>query len=366
MRIRAAVARTAAAPLSLEELDIEDPREGEILVRVVAAGICHTDIVVRDGMLPTPLPAVLGHEGAGVVEKVGSAVSKVAPCDHVVMTFNSCGRCPSCRSFHETYCYEFFPHNFLANRLDGSSSLSSNGEKINSNFFGQSSFATYAISHERNTVKVPEDAKLELLAPLGCGVQTGAGAVMNALGVGEDDSIAVFGTGSVGLSGVMAAHALGAAMIVAVDLSDDRLAFAKTVGATHTLNPSAAELVPTLLEITDGGLDFAFDTTGASSVIRQAVESLAPRGTCGIVGASALGTEIVLDEVHFMSGGRRLMGIVEGESNPDEFIPRLIELNRAGKLPYDRMIEFYELDAINEAITDSETGKVIKPVVRMS
>ena len=366
MKTRAAVLRATGQPLSLEELEIGDPRDDEVLVRIVAAGICHTDLVVRDGVLPPEPPAVLGHEGAGVVEKVGASVTKVAPGDHVVLTFDSCGRCRSCRRQYPVYCHEFFPLNFLGNRLDGTSPLSRDGEQIKSNFFGQSSFATYAMGRERNAIKVPKDADLELLAPLACGVQTGAGAVLNALQVGEGDSIAVFGVGSVGLSGVMAAKVAGAGTIVAVDLNEERLAFAREVGATHTLNPSEGDLAQRLLELTDGGLDYAFDTTGEASVIRTAVDSLAPRGTCGIVGASPVGSEIVLDEVHFMSGGRRLMGIVEGESRPDEFIPRLIELSREGRFPYDRMIRHYPFDAINEAIADSESGRTIKPVLRMA
>jgi len=365
MEITAAVCRTPGAPLSIESLELEHPRDTEILVRVVAAGVCHTDLVVRDGMLPTPPPVVLGHEGAGVVERVGSAVTKVAVGDHVVMTFNSCGSCASCVEDAATYCHDFFPRNFAAARADGSSALSKDGERINGNFFGQSSFATHAVCHERNVVKVPTDVSLELLGPLACGVQTGAGAVINALGVGAGRSFVVFGAGSVGLSAVMAARLVGAATIVAVDLNDARLAFAEEVGATHTVNSSSCNPVDAIMEITGGGVHFALDTTGLGTVIRTAVECLAPRGTCGVLGASAMGTEITLDEVHFMSGGRRLMGIVEGESTPDVFIPSLIELHRQGRFPFDKLVKFYPFEQINEAIRDSETGATIKPIVRM-
>jgi aryl-alcohol dehydrogenase len=365
MKIQAAVARTTGAPLSIETLDLEAPRDNEILVRVVATGICHTDIVVRDGMLPTPQPVVLGHEGAGVVLAVGSAISKVAPGDHVVMSFNSCGHCPSCHEHGETYCHEFFERNFLAARADGSSALSKDGKRINGNFFGQSSFATHAICHERNVVKVPQDAPLELLGPLACGVQTGAGAIINALQVTAGKSVAVFGTGSVGLSAIMAARVVGATTIVAIDTNEARLALATELGATHAINPGAGKMVEAVMAITGSGVQFALDTTGLGQVIRDAVLCLAPRGTCGVLGASALGTEITLDEVHFMSGGRRLMGIVEGESTPDLFIPALIELHRQGKFPFDKLVRFYPFDQINEAIRDSEQGITLKPVVRM-
>ena len=351
--------------MSLETLELDDPRAGEILVRVVGTGVCHTDLVVRDGMLPTPQPVVLGHEGAGIVEKVGESVTKVVAGDHVVMSFDSCGTCPTCRSGAETYCYDFFAHNFLAARADGTTALRSGAESVHSNFFGQSSFATYALCHERNVVKVTKDVPLELLGPLACGIQTGAGAVLNALGVGAGDSFAVFGTGSVGLSEIMAAKIAGAGTIVAVDLDERRLAVAETLGATHTLDPAKVDVTAELLELTGGGLNFALDTTGLAPVIRSAVEALAPRGTCGILGASGAGSEITLDEVHFMSGGRRLMGIVEGESHPDTFIPKLIDLYRNGDFPFDRLVTFYDLEQINDALHDSETGVAIKPVIRM-
>lgn len=365
MQIRAAVARAANAPLSLEVLELDDPRPGEILVRVVATGVCHTDLVVRDGMLPTPQPVVLGHEGAGVVERVGTGVTKVVAGDHVVMTFNSCGDCPNCRDGAETYCFDFFAHNFAATRPDGSTAISNGDERIHSNFFGQSSFATHALCHEQNVVKVPTDVPLELLGPLACGVQTGAGAVLNSLAVTSGKSFAVFGAGSVGLSAVMAAVVAGAGPIIAVDIDEGRLAFAETVGATHTIDSGQVDATAELMEITGSGLNFALDTTGLGTVIRSAVDALAPRGTCGILGASALGTEITLDEVHFMSGGRRLIGIVEGDSQPDTFIPELIDLYRNGRFPFDRLVTYYELDRIADAFHDCEALTTIKPIVRM-
>ncbi len=366
MQIKAAVCRAPGAPLSIETLELEAPRDTEILVRVVATGVCHTDMVVRDGHLPTPQPVVLGHEGAGIVEKIGKSVTKVSIGDHVVMTFNSCGHCHSCADNAPTYCHEFFPRNFFATRADGSSALSKNGERIHGNFFGQSSFATHALCHERNIVKVPKDAPLELLGPLACGVQTGAGAVINALKVGAGKSFAVFGAGSVGLSAVMAAKIVGATTIVAVDVNDARLAFAKEVGATHTINSNHENVVAAMQKLPGGGLNFALDTTGLGAVIRNAVLCLAPRGTCGVLGASPMGSEITLDEVHFMSGGRRLIGIVEGESNPDLFIPILVELHAQGRFPFDKMMKFYSMEQINDAIHDSETGHTIKPILRIA
>jgi len=365
MKIKAAVTRAKASPMSLESIDLADPRDDEILVRVVATGVCHTDIAMRDQTYPVPQPIVLGHEGAGVVEKVGRGITKVAVGDHVVMSYNSCGHCDSCNEHAPNYCHDFFGHNFAGVRSDGTSPLSKDGETIHGNFFGQSSFANFALCHERNIVKVAKDAPLELLGPLACGIQTGAGAVINALKVGPGRSLAVFGAGSVGLSAVMAARAVGATTIIAVDVVADRLTMAKELGATHVINPKGADTVAEIMKITGTGVDFAFESTGLPAVIRNAMDSLAPRGTCGIVGASSLDTEITLNAMHLMTAGRSIRGIVEGDSNPDVFIPQLIDLHRQGRFPFDKLVTFYPYDKLNQAIEDAEAGRAIKPIVRM-
>jgi len=365
MQIRAAVARAPHAPLSVETLELASPREDEILVRVVATGVCHTDIVVRDQMLPVPLPVVLGHEGAGIVESVGARVTKVAPGDPVVMSYNSCGQCANCHAGATSYCLDFPARNFAAARADGSSALSLGGAVIHGNFFGQSSFATFAIGHERNVVKVRRDAPLEKLGPLACGVQTGAGAAINGLRVTLGASFAVFGCGTVGLSAILGARLIGAGAIFAIDLHESRLALAREFGATHTIRAGKEDAVNTILDATRFGCNFALDTTGLPKVIRQAVDSLAPRGACAVLGASPLGTEISLDLVHLMSGGRSVRGTVEGDSSPDVFIPRLIDFYLDGRFPFDRILKFYTLDQINQAIADSEAGTTIKPVIRI-
>jgi len=366
MQITAAVLRSRSGPFGLEIIDLEEPRAGEVLVRVAATGVCHTDMVMRDQDLPTPQPVVLGHEGAGVVERVGPGVTKVAPGDHVVMTFNSCGHCPSCSDHAPTYCHEFFPRNFMGARPDGTSGLSKAGETIHANIFGQSSFATYALCHERNAVKVTKEARLETLGPLGCGVMTGAGAVMNALEVKAGRSLVVFGAGAVGLSAVLAAKAVGAAPIIVVDINPARLALALDLGADHALDGRSEPVLERIQAITGAGADYAIDTTANLKVMRQAVDCLAPRGVCGLVGASKMGDELALDAVAVMSGGRTVRGIVEGDADPDVFIPRLIDLHLAGEFPFERLITFYPMDQINTAVKDGEEGRVIKPVVRMA
>ena len=366
MKITAAVTRATRSPMTLETLDLDAPRDEEILVRVVATGVCHTDIAMRDQAFPVPQPVVLGHEGAGVVTQVGAAVTSVVPGDHVVMSYNSCGACPSCAAGAATYCYDFFGRNFAAVRADGTTPISNGSGKIHGNFFGQSSFADYALCNERNVVKVSKDVPLEMLAPLACGVQTGAGAVLNAFKIARGQSFAVFGAGSVGLSAVMAAAAAGASPIIAVDLLESRLALARELGATHTVNPSSVDPAQEIVRLTGAGVDFALEATGIPAVIRQAVESLAPRGVCGILGAAPGGSEMTLDVLHLMTGGRMLRGIVEGDANPNVFIPMLIDLYRDGRFPFDRLIRYYPFEAINEAIEDSESGRVVKAVVRMS
>jgi aryl-alcohol dehydrogenase len=366
IQIKAAVAREAGAELSIEELSLDGPREDEILVKVVATGVCHTDLVVMAGHLPTPMPVVLGHEGAGVVEAVGSKVTKVKPGDSVVMTYNTCGTCPSCHDGEMAYCYEFFPRNFFATRPDGSVAFRNGAGHVHSNFFGQSSWATHALAHERNIVKVDVAGDdLALMGPLACGIQTGAGTVMNALEVQPGKSFVVFGTGSVGLSAVMAAKVQGATAIIAVDMHDSRLEIARELGATHGINASGDDVVEQIKAITGGGANYALDTTGLPQVIRQAVDALAPRGKAAVLGAPMPGSEISVDNTDFMSTGKTLMGVVEGQSDGDTFIPKLIALWKAGEFPFDKLVTFYDFDQINTAIHDSHEGKAIKPILKI-
>jgi aryl-alcohol dehydrogenase len=364
LQITAAVARGIEAPLLLETVSLEEPRMDEVLVRLVATGICHTDISMRDHKIyPVPHPVVLGHEGAGVVERIGAGVTRVKPGDHVILTSASCGHCPSCDSGLPIYCYEFNDRNFTGQRADGSSPLSKGRERIHY-YQGQSSFATHAVIRERSVVKVQADAPLEILGPLGCGIMTGAGAVINSLGVGVDDSIVVFGTGSVGLSAIMAARLVGAGTIIAVDKVDSRLELATELGATHTINPSRQQVAPAIRRITPIGVNYAIDTTANMKVLRDAVDLLAPRGTCGIVGGAPKGMELVIDVEHVLTGGRTIRGIIEGDANPDVFLPKLVDLFVKGRFPIDRLVTFYPFAEINAAIDDQLAGRVVKPVLR--
>jgi aryl-alcohol dehydrogenase len=361
------VVRRKGGPFQIETVTVDQPRADEVLVRIVATGMCHTDIVIRDQVYPVPLPIVLGHEGAGVVERVGSAVRKVAPGDHVVLSFMSCGHCARCAMGQPAYCESGHPLCFGGTREDGSTAMhDGQSEPVHDHFFGQSSFGTYALANERTVVKVPKDLPLESLGPLGCGVQTGAGAVMNALKVGTGASFAAFGSGSVGLSAIMAARIVGATTTIAVDVIPSRLALAKELGATHTVNANDTDPVAEIRKITNSGVDFTLETTGRPDVVGQAIDALGTRGICGIVGAAPIGTEARFDMGGLMSPGKTVRGIIQGDSVPELFIPQLIELYRQGRFPFDRLIKFYNFDEINQAAADSETGVTIKPVLRMA
>lgn len=361
MKTRAAVVGEKSGRFEISEVDLADLHDDEVLVRVVGVGVCHTDLICRDQLYPIRFPALFGHEGSGVVEKVGARVTKLRSGDHVVMSYRACGGCPSCRKGDPTHCANIFGYNFAGVRADGSATVHHKGTPIFANFFNQSSFAAYALANEANTVKVPKDVPLELLGPLGCGIQTGAGAVMNALRPSAGSSIAVFGCGSVGLAAIMAANAVGCTSIVAVEPNPARRDLARELGATLALDPHEVAVVEEIQK--QGGMDFSLECTGIPNVFRQAVDCLAVPGVCALVGAPPLGTEVTLDMNSIMFG-RTVMGVIEGQSVPDDFIPRLIELYRRGLLPLEKVVKYYGLDEINQAVSDSENGRVVKAILR--
>ena len=368
-KIIAAVIRKKGSPFLFEELDMEiQPRPDEVLVRIVATGICQTDVHIRNQEYPVPLPLVLGHEGAGIVEQVGDGVTTVQPGDHVTISYQACGSCPSCRSGHYPYCYHGFEVNFGGARLDGTNALSkyseSGKETIHGHFFGQSSFATYALATEQNVVKVPNDVPLELLGPLGCGLQTGAGAVLNSLKVPSGSSIVILGVGSVGLAAIMAARIAGANPIIAVDVVPERLQLAEELGATHTINGKEENTAKRIKEITGFGAEYVLEITGRPQMLHMAVNVLAPLGTAAQIGGSPAGTEAPIDMTALL-GGRTVKGIAQGDSIPQIFIPKLIDFYKAGKFPFDRLVRYYEFEEINQAMEDMLSGKVIKPILKI-
>jgi aryl-alcohol dehydrogenase len=365
MQITAAVARERFGPFSIEQLELSDPRPDELLVKIVASGMCQTDQHGRDGYYNTPLPAVFGHEGAGIIAAVGKGVTRFAPGDHVVISFPWCGTCPNCKRHKQAHCQNNFALKMHGTRPDGSTLMSRDGAPVYSAFFQQSSFATYAIANERFAVRVRNDAPLELLGPFACSGQTGAGAVLNSMRPEPGDAIAVFGVGAVGLSGLMAARIARCDPIIAVDIHQHRLALARDLGATHVIDHTGrTDVVAEIRKITGQGVRCSLETSAQPVVLREAVEALMPGGTCVLLGSARAGTEVSL-EMPFLQFGRTVRGVIQGESDPQEFIPALIDFLMQGAMPVDRMITFYPLADINRAAQDSSKGTAIKPVLRM-
>jgi aryl-alcohol dehydrogenase len=362
VKVTAAVSRGGTPAPEIVELEQEEPRPGEMRVRLVATGICHTDLHEHPGR-HAPQPIVLGHEGAGVVETLGEGVRGFAVGDHVILSGNSCGACPSCLENRPTYCDLAMPLCFGGKRLDGSTALSSANGPIHSHFFGQSSFASHAIVPERTAVKMDKNLPLEKLGPLGCGVVTGAGGVIEALEVGFGDTIAVFGVGGVGLSAVMAARLVGAKRIVAVDVVPERLELARELGATDTILAIEDGIAEKVRKVTGRGVDFSFNTTTVPAVHSWALECLAMNGTAGFVAAPR--GEWAPPMFAMLAGGKQLRGILGGDAHPGLFIPRLVEFWRQGRFPFDRLLSFYPFAEIARAFEDAHSGKAIKPVLLM-
>jgi len=363
MKIRAAVVHGKGQPFQIEELDLDPPRAGELLVKIVASGVCHTDEVAQLQFIPVPLPAVFGHEGCGVVEETGQGVTDFKKGDRVVFSFGFCGHCENCLSGHQHACENFNAINFAGVMSDGTTRLLQNGVNVSS-FFGQSSFATHAVVNQDSTVKVDDDIDLALAAPLGCGIQTGAGAVLNRLRPGFGSSIAVLGCGTVGMSAIMAAKIAGCAQIIAVSGNPSSLKLAKELGATHAVNRKETDdIVGHIKEITSGGAHYAIDASGVSDLVRKALACVRVMGTAVVLGVTGDLTINVQQEL--MGEAKSLIGIVEGDAVPKLFIPELIEYYKAGRFPFDKLIRFYDFKDINQAFEDSHNGKVIKAVLKM-
>ena len=365
MKIKAVVQKNPQDKYIIEEVELDEPREDEVLVKIIGSGVCHTDLGAAKLLPPEAFPAVFGHEGSGIVERVGSCVREVKPGDYVILTQLLCGSCRQCLTGNACYCENGNLLNMSGGRRDLSRTITKDGKPYFGAWFSQSSWATHALANERNVVKVPDDMPIELLGPLACGFQTGAGAVINALRPPLSSSIAVYGVGSVGLSAIMGAVLVGCSKIIAVDIIPERLKLAKALGATHVINGRGCVPSDKIREIMGGeGTDYALECTGNPVVFRQAVESTAAnRGQTGLIGLSAAGTEVTLD-MNSILFGRRIRGIIEGDSVSKYFIPQMIEYYKQGRFPIDRLITYYPMSEINEAVADVLSGKVLKAVIR--
>lgn len=362
----AAVAHAPHTDFTIETLTLGQPQAGEVLVRIAGVGVCHTDLVFRDQFVPYALPAVFGHEGSGIVEALGEGVTGLAVGDKVVIGFSSCGACPRCDEGLPSYCRSFVPLNYAGMRLeDGSTSLSAGETRVASHFFGQSSFAAKAIVRQRNVVKVGDTAApLELLGPLGCGFQTGAGGVMRSLACPAGSTIAVMGGGPVGLAAVMGAVVQGCAVIILVEPIAARRAIALELGATHVIDPAAGDLAEAIRAIVPDGIDYVFDTTGNIGVIEAGLAALGSHGAIGLVGVPKQADAAVsINVAQLMTFGHRVIGIIEGDSDPQTFIPELLALHAAGRFPFDRLITTFPLAEINTAIAAQARGDCVKAVL---
>ncbi|KAH7152684.1 alcohol dehydrogenase [Dactylonectria macrodidyma] len=365
----ALVLNEISGPFSLEQIGVDNIRHDEALVEIHATGLCHTDLSCANGTLPASAPAVLGHEGAGIVTEVGSGITDLAVGDKVLLSFAHCSECEQCQSGHPAYCYSFVPLNFGGKRIDGSSTLSllKGGEKqgMYSSFFGQSSFARHTIAHRSSLVKVSNDTDLALFAPLGCGLQTGAGAILNTLDVQAGKTVAVFGVGSVGMSAIMAAKMRGAKEIIAIDLQQSRLDLAKKMGATSTILGSDDDIVAQVQKLSPpNGVHYAVDCSGIPAVIETMIDCLGTRGKAATVGAPKPGKRAGVDVFAHLVNGRQYVGCCEGDSVPSQIIPYLMEQHAKGNYPIENIISFYDIKDFGQAIRDTKNGKTLKAVLK--
>jgi aryl-alcohol dehydrogenase len=358
VRATAALLERTGAPFTIAELDLAEPRADEVLVRVHSVGLCGTDLEFANFF---PTPAVLGHEGAGIVERVGSRVVSVEPGDHVAMSFASCGSCTLCLTGSPAYCRRFDALNFTGTRPDGTTALSLNGSAVNGHFLGQSSFASHVVAPERAVVRIDPSIDLRHVGPFGCGFQTGAGGVLNVLRPEPSSTIAIFGAGAVGVAAIIAAGLCGCGAVVAVDVNEDKLTAARGFGATHLVNSTTTDVAKALAEIAPGGLNYAIDTTGREDVLRTGVEALGPLGRMGVIGIGP--SESMRFEWRSILNGRSVTGIIAGSSLPQVFLPALLDLHTAGRFPVDRMISYFPFGQINEAVTAVRRGEVGKAVL---
>ncbi|MFL6105639.1 MAG: NAD(P)-dependent alcohol dehydrogenase [Marmoricola sp.] len=365
MKTTVAVVNSQGGDFSLEEVELEGPRADEVLVRIVATGLCHTDIHLK-GFLPEEMfPNVFGHEGSGVVEEVGADVSGIEVGDHVVLSFRSCRACGPCTEGAVGYCENALLLNYMGMRMDGTQPYSRDGSPVFGNFFGQSSLSRHAIAYADNVVVVDKSVDLTKVAPYGCGFQTGAGTVLNVLTPTPSDSLVVFGCGAVGLAAIAAAKHAGVGTIIAVDPLESRREAAARYGATG-LDPMPAadpdfNVVEKVKELTGGGASYSIDTTAISAVVKQAQQALKPRGTLVALGLGP--DEYAIDAIDLLQNGKIIRSSIEGDSDPLEMVPRLIALNAAGEFDVDDLITTYPFSEINTAVADVLAGKVVKPVL---
>jgi S-(hydroxymethyl)glutathione dehydrogenase/alcohol dehydrogenase len=358
--MKAAVMRALKAPLSIEQIDIDAPRPREVLVRTVAVGVCHSDLHVIEGALPSPLPTVLGHEPAGIVEAVGSEVRHVVPGDHVIGCLSVfCGDCEYCLSGRPNLC-----EGAATIRPDGETPrLSKNGDSIHQ-FAHLSAFAERMLVHENALVKIRDDVPLDRVALIGCGVTTGLGAALNRARVRAGSTVAVIGCGGVGLAVIQGCRIAGAGRIIAVDVAAWKLDLAKRVGATDVVASSEGNPIVHVVELTGGGVDYAFEAIGLPATVRQAVRMTRKGGTVVMVGVVPMGTSVELPGADIVLREKTILGCMMGSNRFRTDIPRYVDLYRSGQLALDEMITArFSLDQVNDAFDALRGGTAARSVV---
>jgi S-(hydroxymethyl)glutathione dehydrogenase/alcohol dehydrogenase len=358
--MKAAVFHGPKQPLVIEEVDIDKPTDREVLVRTVASGVCHSDLHFVDGLYPYPPPAVLGHEGAGIVEEVGKAVTYLKPGDHVIACLSVfCGYCEQCMSGRPHLC-----SNKAATQRAKSEKprLSSKGQRVRQ-FADLSTYAERMLVHENALVKITNEIPLDRAALIGCGVTTGVGAVLNTAKVEPGSKVAVFGLGGVGLSAIQGARIAGARMIIAVDVFESKLAMARRMGATHTVDASSSDPIDAIRSIANGGVDYSFEAIGLKKVAEQAWESLVPGGTATIIGMIPVGQKVEIDGAKLLTE-RRLQGTNMGSNRFRIDMPRYVDFYLQGRLNLDEMISRRgRLEDVNEAFRAMKAGEVARTVL---
>ncbi|WP_284338123.1 zinc-dependent alcohol dehydrogenase family protein [Comamonas sp. NoAH] len=375
MKTRAAVLRQAGAsmpfaqsrPLDVVEVDLQAPQRDEVLIKVMAAGICHSDLSIINGDRPRATPIVLGHEAAGIVEQVGEGVMDLEVGDHVVLLFvPSCGHCLPCAEGRPVQCEPAGAANVAGTLLNGERRLSENGQPIN-HFVGLAAFAEHTVVARQAVQKIDKRIPLDIAALFGCAVMTGVGTVVNACGVQPGQSVAVVGMGGVGLSGILGALAAGATQVIAVDIADDKLAIAKRMGATHTVNAKDADAVAQIRSITQGGVHHALEMVGAVAGLELAYQVTRKGGTTVTVGLPRISDQIFsFTSAQMVAEERTLKGSYMGSCIPRRDVPRYISLYEAGRLPVEQLVTGYlTLDEINEGFDRLARGEAIRQIIRM-
>ncbi|KAF2671834.1 NAD(P)-binding protein [Microthyrium microscopicum] len=368
MRTQALVVEKAGSPFVLQEILLDEVRNDEVLVEMKYSGLCHTDIVAQHGLMPVGgFPAVLGHEGAGVIRMVGKSVKNksLEKGKLVLLSFNSCQKCSSCVSGLPGNCPSSTEINFAGTRKsDGSHPAKLlDGTGARGQFFGQSSFSKLAVVHENSVVPCDvSEESLAMMAPLGCGYQTGAGTVLNVLKPTPTTRLAVFGMGAVGCAALLAAKSLGVTHIIAVDILPGKLEFARSLGATETINTGDVDDICAAFAAI-GGVEHIIETTGISKLIAQGIKALSHAGKMALVGVPRPDMPIDIDPLNFLMSTKTLVGVIEGQCNPPETLPQLIQLYQQGHFPIDKLGKVYDVQNIEQALEDLKAGTVIKPIL---